>query len=116
MPTADSGIVRRVIIPAAMPSWMAPTSAELVLSSGVRRMPPAPQIAMKKKAQAARKTYSILSRSSRVTRSNARNIAVPTGVPSNTAPVIKARTESPIRNSKSGQSTFSRPSGWPATS
>ena len=41
MPTADSGIVRRDSMPAAMPSWSAAISVELVLSSGVRRIPPA---------------------------------------------------------------------------
>ena len=51
MPTADSGIVRRDSMPAAMPSWSAPISVESVLSSGVRRIPPTAQIAMKKKPQ-----------------------------------------------------------------
>ena len=42
-------------------------------------------------------------------------MAMPKEVPSTRLPLIKARIESPTRNSKSGQSTFSRPRGCRAT-
>jgi len=70
---------------------------------------------MKKKAVAARKIVSMFSRTSRVARSRECNMEIPIGVLSNTLPVISARIESPVRNSKSGQRTLSSPSGWPAT-
>ena len=116
MPSADNGMVRRDSMPAAMPSWMAPTSVESVFSSGVSRMPPAPQMAIKKNAVAARKIVSIWSRMNCVARSKARSMAKPTGVPSSTEPAKSPSSDSPTRSSKSRQRTFSSPSGWPATS
>ena len=114
MPTADSGIVRRDTMPAAMPSCMAPIQFESALSSGVRMKPPTAQIEIKKKIVPARNISSVLSPMNPVTRFMARSSGAPSAVHSTRHPHISARIESPMRNSKSGQRTFSRPRGCPA--
>jgi hypothetical protein len=71
---------------------------------------------MKKNAQAARKMISMLSRMGRVAWSNARRMAFPTTVPSTALPVKRPSSDSPVSNSRSGQRTFSSPTGCDATS
>ena len=102
MPSADSGMVRRDSMPAAMPSWIAAISVELVFSSGVSRMPPTAQIAMKKNAVPARKISSVFSRTNAVTRSIARIMAAPNERAFDQAAGHQARIDSPNRNLKIG--------------
>ena len=116
MPRAESGMVRREVIPAAMASWIQGMAAESVLSSGVRRMPPEVQSATKKEPHTALMRVSVLAASPDVAWSSARTRKVPAGVLSSTHPRSRATTARATRSSKSEQSTSASPRGWPATS
>ncbi len=116
MPSAENGMVLRDSMPAAMPRCRNPITVDVVLSSGVSRMPPVAQIAMKKKAQPARNINSVFAWRGSSTRSKARCIPSATGVRSTRQPISSASIAAPTSSSKFAHSTFSRLRGWPATS
>ena len=84
---------------------------ELVFSSGVSRMPPTPQIAMKKNAGAgAEHQFGIVAHKARHAIDRAQHGQRPTAcLRSGSRPSARGPI-GPTRNSKSGQRTFSRPS------